>query len=309
LNPALVGSSLTSRERERADGAGIKNRSLTSRLVKGDEPWEGKLRFTRPLCQNVQSWHETSRDGPSAGSFVGHRIPVWGKGRISSGSFERTTLPAAPVQWEKDGRIAYRERPISDAAVSDPTAAFGFVCVRDPGDKEVVEAIEHDSPFCLRTPTSSTLALLRALASQHAELARRLARPAHLDPSNVLCTAAEIITLWVSRMVILQLYFRGCLPFKDVFIHAMIQDGEGQKMSQEPGQRRGPAATSSTPTGPTRCRYILTAMTTQTQDLRMPVDLVDPHSGQAFAPVKITTPAGTSWRPPIQSSPKDRARR
>ncbi len=124
------------------------------------------------------------------------------------------------------------------------------------------------------------------------------------NPSNVLCTAREIITLWVSRMVMFNLYFRGCLPFWDVFIHAMIQDGEGQKMSKSLGNGVDPLDIIHSH-GADAMRYILTAMTTQTQDLRMPVDLVDPHSGEAFPPVKITNAAGYVVAAPIQASPKD----
>ena len=54
-------------------------------------------------------------------------------------------------------------------------------------------------------------------------------------PGDVLCTAREIITLWVSRMVMMGQYCVGDIPFKDVYIHAMIQDGEGRKMSKSLG--------------------------------------------------------------------------
>ena len=56
------------------------------------------------------------------------------------------------------------------------------------------------------------------------------------NPTSVLSTAREIITLWVSRMVMFNRYFLdGQLPFLDVFIHAMVQDGHGQKMSKSLG--------------------------------------------------------------------------
>jgi valyl-tRNA synthetase len=123
------------------------------------------------------------------------------------------------------------------------------------------------------------------------------------NPSDVLTTAREIITLWVSRMVMFNLYFRGCLPFRDVFIHAMIQDGEGQKMSKSLGNGVDPLDIIHSH-GADAMRFTLASMTTHTQDLRMPVDLVDPHSGTSFAPQKITTPAGYVVAAPIQTSPK-----
>ena len=54
-------------------------------------------------------------------------------------------------------------------------------------------------------------------------------------PTQVLCTAREIITLWVSRMVMMGQYYCGDIPFNDVYIHAMIQDGQGRKMSKSLG--------------------------------------------------------------------------
>ena len=128
------------------------------------------------------------------------------------------------------------------------------------------------------------------------------------NPSNVLCTAREIITLWVSRMVMFNLYFRDCLPFTDVFIHAMIQDGEGQKMSKSLGNGVDPLDIIHSH-GADAMRYTLAAMTTHTQDLRMPVDMIDPHTGATFTPAKITYPPATSWPPRSRPARRTRTRR
>lgn len=96
------------------------------------------------------------------------------------------------------------------------------------------------------------------------------------NPSSVLCTAREIITLWVSRMVMFNRYLlgegagRGPLPFKDVFIHSVIQDGEGRKMSKSLGNGVNPLDIIQSH-GADAMRFILCKMTTQTQDVRMPV--------------------------------------
>jgi valyl-tRNA synthetase len=89
-------------------------------------------------------------------------------------------------------------------------------------------------------------------------------------PGDVLCTAREIITLWVSRMVMLGQYCAGDIPFKDVYIHAMIQDGEGRKMSKSLGNGIDPLVAINSH-GADAMRFTLASMTTDTQDIRMPV--------------------------------------
>jgi len=89
-------------------------------------------------------------------------------------------------------------------------------------------------------------------------------------PGDVLCTAREIITLWVSRMVMMGQYCREDIPFSDVYIHAMIQDGEGRKMSKSLGNGIDPLVAINSH-GADAMRFTLASMTTDTQDIRMPV--------------------------------------
>lgn len=105
-------------------------------------------------------------------------------------------------------------------------------------------------------------------------------------PGDVLCTAREIITLWVSRMVMMGQYCLGDIPFKDVYIHAMIQDGEGRKMSKSLGNGIDPLIAIDSH-GADAMRFTLASMTTDTQDIRMPV-------------VEMTLPDGRK----INTSPK-----
>ncbi|MFP3937227.1 MAG: class I tRNA ligase family protein, partial [Phycisphaerae bacterium] len=79
------------------------------------------------------------------------------------------------------------------------------------------------------------------------------------------------ITLWVSRMVMMGQYALGDIPFADVFIHAMIQDGQGRKMSKSLGNGIDPLTISDSH-GADAMRFTLVSMTTQTQDVRMPVE-------------------------------------
>jgi len=89
-------------------------------------------------------------------------------------------------------------------------------------------------------------------------------------PGDVLCTARDIITLWVSRMVMMGQYGVGNIPFSYVYIHAMIQDGEGRRMSKSLGNGIDPLVIIDSH-GADAMRFTLSSMTTDTQDIRMPV--------------------------------------
>jgi valyl-tRNA synthetase len=87
-------------------------------------------------------------------------------------------------------------------------------------------------------------------------------------PTSVLVTGFDILFFWVARMIMLGLKFMDDVPFHDVYIHALVRDAEGQKMSKTRGNVIDPLIMIDS-YGADALRFTLTALAVQGRDIRL----------------------------------------
>ena len=91
---------------------------------------------------------------------------------------------------------------------------------------------------------------------------------AHYYPTDVLVTGFDIIFFWVARMMMMGLHFMDEVPFKKVYIHALVRDEAGQKMSKSKGNIIDPLLLMEQ-FGTDALRFTLTALAVQGRDVRI----------------------------------------
>ena len=87
-------------------------------------------------------------------------------------------------------------------------------------------------------------------------------------PTSVLVTGFDIIFFWVARMMMMGLHFLGEVPFHDVYMHALVRDEKGAKMSKSKGNVLDPLGMIDT-YGADSLRFTLAAMAAQGRDIKL----------------------------------------
>ena len=93
-------------------------------------------------------------------------------------------------------------------------------------------------------------------------------------PTNVLVTGFDIIFFWVARMMMMGLHFKKEIPFRDVYIHALVRDEKGAKMSKSKGNVIDPLHLIDE-YGADALRFTLAAMAAQGRDIKLSTQRVE----------------------------------
>ncbi|MBI3754253.1 MAG: valine--tRNA ligase, partial [Deltaproteobacteria bacterium] len=93
-------------------------------------------------------------------------------------------------------------------------------------------------------------------------------------PTSALVTGFDIIFFWVARMMMMGLKFMNAAPFKDVYIHALVRDAEGQKMSKSKGNVIDPLVIMDK-YGTDAFRFTLAAMAAQGRDVKLAEERIE----------------------------------
>ena len=197
--------------------------------------------------ENIQPW------AISRQLWWGHQIPAW---------------------YGPDGKVFVAET--EDEAVGRALAYYQETgAIREHQAREMAEHPEKRSPFLLRdehvldTWFSSGLWPFTTLGwpDQTPELKRYY-------PTSVLVTGFDIIFFWVARMMMMGLHFMEEIPFSTVYIHALVRDEKGAKMSKSKGNVIDPLHLIDE-YGADALRFTLAAMAAQGRDIKLSTQRVE----------------------------------
>jgi valyl-tRNA synthetase len=199
--------------------------------------------------ENIQPWCISRQ------LWWGHQIPAWygPDGEIFVAETEEAACTLA-LEHYKVGR----PKLTTVSVEKDNIAAWSHV----RGEDTVGVTLKRDEDV-LDTWFSSALWPFSTLGwpDKTPELARYY-------PTDVLVTGFDIIFFWVARMMMMGLYVMDEVPFRDVYIHALVRDEKGQKMSKSKGNVIDPLELIDS-YGADALRFTLAAMAAQGRDIKL----------------------------------------
>ncbi len=253
---------------------------------------DGRVKITPDrYMKGYLDWLGEKRDWPIGRQlWWGHQIPVWLKNCDDADTRDDYIAKVKKLQTTLDHPIEFAiDHPLERAArqnlktTSEEPFAIIQVAIRGENDG-VLKAFEdlgfRQDEEVLDTWFSSALWPHSTLGWPDGTEELKT-----FYPTNTLITSRDIITLWVARMVLTGLYNMDDIPFDQVYIHPKILDGYGETMSKSKGNGVDPLDVIDQ-FGADALRFGLAYLTTETQDVRMPVEFVCPHCNAVFKQTK-----------------------
>ena len=226
----------------------VKIKPLAEPAIKAVE--EGRIRLIpEGWVNNYLGWMRDIRDWCiSRQIWWGHRIPAWYCPQCQVDELTQTTVSE---KWRppKDAKpIVTRHKPHA-------CQKCGSSLIQDP---DVL-----DTWFSSALWPFSTL----GWPEQTPELKT-------FYPTSTLVTGLDILFFWVARMIMMGLKFMGDVPFRDVYIHALVRDAEGQKMSKSKGNVIDPLHVMEQ-FGTDALRFTLASMASPGRDIKLAEERIE----------------------------------
>src|SRR4051812_4359237 len=197
--------------------------------------------------ENIQPWCISRQ------LWWGHQIPAWygPDGKVFVAETEEEAVSRALAYYEETGALKHHQ---AQHMATHPDARAPFLT----RDDDVL-----DTWFSSALWPFSTL----GWPEETKELKR-------FYPTTALVTGFDIIFFWVARMMMMGLHFMKEIPFKDVYIHALVRDERGAKMSKSKGNVIDPLALIEE-YGADALRFTLAAMAAQGRDIKLSTQRVE----------------------------------